>query len=105
MPAGEARSSKGLPTLIGALPLTPALGLSLSAGAQAAFPLRATGKIAFTRASSGTVDLWVMNATGSGMRNLTRTASPVDESVPAFSPNGRRIAFTLNDGSQTDIWV
>ena len=51
------------------------------------------GRIAFVRNS----DLHVMNADGSGVRNLTPAlADPVSE--PDWSPRGGEIAFTANSG-------
>jgi TolB protein len=53
-------------------------------------------------------ELWTMNPDGSHQRQLTRTAR-IDESNPAWSPNGKRIAYTAlknNDGEHTaGVWV
>ena len=50
-------------------------------------------KIAFVRTTAGNRDLWVMNADGSGQRQLTSSTAE-DESEPVWSPNGALIAFT-----------
>jgi dipeptidyl aminopeptidase/acylaminoacyl peptidase len=44
-----------------------------------------------------------MNADGSGQRRLTR--SPAGDSEPSWSPDGRRIAFHSDRGSNDDIYV
>ena len=45
------------------------------------------------------VDIWVMNADGSGQKKLTDDLDR--EAGPTFSPNGTRIAF----GKNADIWT
>jgi Tol biopolymer transport system component len=66
--------------------------LALASSAQASFP-GANGKIAFEQCVSprGPCDIWVMNSDGSGRTNLTN--NPADNAWPAWSPDGRRIAF------------
>lgn len=62
--------------------------------ASAAFQGK-NGKIAFvrgTRAAQATGEVWVMERDGSQQTRLTNNA--VFDGLPAFSPNGERIAFT-----------
>jgi predicted Ser/Thr protein kinase len=60
-------------------------------------------KIAFSAPGSGSngVDIWVMDADGTGRENLTNHAS--DEFEPVWSPDGKTIVFTVHtrtEGSQ-----
>jgi hypothetical protein len=72
-----------------------ALAVSLLAGetgpAKAAFP-GANGKIVFASNRDGNVELYSRNPEGTNQTNLTRSAA-VDHS-PAFSPDGKKIAYT-----------
>ena len=61
------------------------------------------GRIAFESDRSGNWDIWVMNADGSGLTNLSR--SPEDEVYPAWSPDGKKIAFTSKRSGNLDVWV
>jgi TolB protein len=61
-----------------------------ASAASASFPGR-PGKIAFVSDASGSNDLVVMNADGSGRENLT--SGPDDDLYPAWSPDGRVLAF------------
>ena len=56
-------------------------------------------QIAFSSARSGTLDLFVMNADGTGTRRLT--SGKQDDSHPTWSSDGARLAFE-RDG---DIYV
>jgi Tol biopolymer transport system component len=72
--------------------------------ADAAFPGR-NGAIAFARSSSARSpsDIWIQTPSGKQQR---LTASPgVDETAPAFSPDGRLIAYVRRSGEDADIWM
>jgi WD40 repeat protein len=70
------------------------------------------GMIAFTSDRTGTWQVYVMNADGSGQTQLTFDAQPKDQ-VPDWSPDGREIAYLADthgvadtvSPSWGDIWV
>jgi Tol biopolymer transport system component len=68
-----------------------ALVAGIAGGAGAAFP-GINGKIVFTSARGGNVDIWVMNPDGTNQRDLTGT-SPTADTLPQWSPNGKAILF------------
>jgi TolB protein len=78
--------------------------------APAAFP-GANGKVAFTSDRDGDYEIYVMNADGSGVTQLTDNG--VSEFDPAFSADGTKIAFTserdpttgTTGGSAREIYV
>jgi TolB protein len=62
-------------------------------------------QIAFeSKRDEGDWDIWVMNADGSALRNLTAN-EPAHDGNPAWSPNGQRIAFSSNRAGDFDIYV
>jgi Tol biopolymer transport system component len=58
-------------------------------------------KIAFASARTGSFDIYVMNADGTGTRRLTSTKQ--DDGHPTWSPDGTAIAFSR--GTPGDIYV
>jgi TolB protein len=71
-------------------------------GTQAASP--PTGRIAFTSQVDGTDEVYVINADGSGLTNLTN--DPERDSEPSWSPDGSRLAFSSERGGPgQDIYV
>ena len=64
-------------------------------------------QIAWTHSSSGPSwtngEVFVMNADGSGQRNLSR--HPAHDSEPAWSPDGRKIAFVSRRDGGAEIYV
>ena len=75
-----------LAAAVGALALAPAV-----ASAQA------PPSVAFTSFREGAVRVYAVNADGTGVRPLTRTRGAAHEGSPAYSPDGRRIAYTCGN--------
>lgn len=67
---------------------------------------RGGGVIAFAAYGTGSRgDLHVVNADGSGLRQLTHTGK-ISEFHPTWSPDGRHLAFSAKpDDGEADIWV
>jgi lysyl oxidase/WD40 repeat protein len=61
------------------------------------------GRIAFVSGRTGTDNLYLIDATGRGMRRLTTSDSV--ESEPAWSPDGTRLAFVSLSAGFTDVYV
>ncbi|KAA1421396.1 hypothetical protein F0U44_03605 [Nocardioides humilatus] len=50
------------------------------------------------------VDLWLINADGTGKVQLTHTGLDISESGPAFSPDGRYVTYSSDPGGNSDIY-
>jgi Tol biopolymer transport system component len=61
-----------------------------------------SGRIVFTSNRSGNFDIWVMNADGSGLQQLTTTRG--GDRIPAWSPDGSQIAF-MKASFNPDLYV
>lgn len=74
------------------------------ASAEAAFPGR-NGAIAFARSSSAQSpsDIWIQARSGQ-QRRLTNSPG-IEETSPAFSPDGRLIAYVRRENEDADIWL
>jgi Tol biopolymer transport system component len=82
------------------------LGVSSATATESGLAQQGTFKIAWThgRGILGTDgDVFVMNADGSGQRNLSRHRA--DDSSPAWSPDGRKIAFVSRRDGGAEIYV
>jgi hypothetical protein len=60
-------------------------------------------QIAFSGSRGGMTDLYIVNADGKGLRQLTNDA--YGDLQPAWSPDGRRIAFATDRGTGTDLSI
>ncbi len=80
------------------LPLASAYG-----GATATVTSAGRDQLAFVSPQGGSIQIWVMNADGSGRRRLT--GPPGQSAIPAWSPDGRRIAFIRSQDSESQIWM
>jgi Tol biopolymer transport system component/uncharacterized RDD family membrane protein YckC len=64
------------------------------------------GKIAFTSNRTGTYNVYLVNADGSGLRQLTRFRAGTLER-PSLSPDGKAVAFDRSDkpNAPSHIWI
>jgi dipeptidyl aminopeptidase/acylaminoacyl peptidase len=100
---GALAAAAGVLVAVGMLMLTM---VALVEPAGAAFPGK-NGKIAFMSDRDGNEEVYVMNPDGSGPVNLTN--NPAIDLKPAWSPDGKRIAFASNrdggDFNSFEIYV
>ncbi len=67
-------------------------------GKQVVFVLRKTD----LEANRGRTDLWIVNADGSGLRQLT--TDPANDSSPRWSPDGKSIFFLSTRSGSSQVW-
>ena len=97
---GQATAHRSAPKHVFSAP-TPAS--SSTAGAAIGSPIDVSVLIGRITFSSGTDDVWVVNANGSGLRRLTTNRH--DDFDPAWSPDGTKIAFrSMRDGNN-EVYV
>lgn len=61
------------------------------------------GRLTLTSDTVGNRDVFVMNADGSGLTNITN--HPATDAYPAFSPDGTEIAFISDRNGNFDLYV
>ena len=62
------------------------------------------GRLAFTSDQGGDEEIHVVNADGSGQKQLTDLPE-ASATEPMWSPDGARLSFVAHDGEQWDVWV
>ncbi len=60
------------------------------------------GRIVYTSRASGHSEIWMMNADGSGQKQLTTNAK--DNYIPTVTPDGRYIIFVSDRSGKNHIW-
>lgn len=75
--------------------------LGLQAGAWAA---PRSGQIVFSSNRSGAWRLWLIQADGSGLKQLTSQDSEEQDVDPMFSPDGKSVLFTSTRGGKAGVW-
>ena len=85
---------------------TLCLALLAALPALAADDLQALkGSIAFSSNRSGTWRLWLVNANGSEMRQLTKDDGEGQDVDPVFNRDGSKILFSSTRGGKVGIWT
>jgi Tol biopolymer transport system component len=68
------------------------------------FTISRTGTVAYLGGDSVIADVPIHWLEQSGKVSVLR-ATPANWSNPSFSPDGRRLAVDISDGTQTDVWI
>jgi Tol biopolymer transport system component len=90
---------------LGGLAAVCVLAVGGAAGLAATPPAKTPGLVAFVRSSGGPFGIYAVRPDGSGLRRLSRLRS--NDLEPAWSPDGRRIAFASDQASAPsyDVFV
>src|SRR5215213_219788 len=89
---------------VGLIAAMAAVALLVPSMASAATP----GKIVFVSNRDGNDEIYVMNADGSGQTRLTTTPNNVADRDPAWSPDGKQIAWVTNrdnPAADREVWI
>jgi len=60
------------------------------------------GKLVYSTIASGNADIWIVNADGTGSRQLTN--DPAVDTGPEVSPDGRYIVFQSTRSGRNNLW-
>ncbi len=63
------------------------------------------GRIVFSSDRSGSWRIWVVQANGAKMRQLTTGESDPHDVDPMFSPDGKTVLFSSTRGGKTGVWT
>jgi len=63
-----------------------------------------SGQVLFSSNRSGAWRLWLINADGSGLKQLTLQDGEEQDVDPMFSPDGKSVLFTSTRGGQAGVW-
>lgn len=81
-----------------------ALATPIPTATQLPESLQARGSIAFTVRENGQTDLWAVGV-GDSRRPIRITNDLADERSPAWSPDGRRLAYASNKEGNWEIYI
>ena len=92
-------------TLHAAFTAVAAVVLTGLLGAQAQGLTDLKGTIVFSSDRSGPWRLWLVNADGSDLRQLTQGAGEEQDVDPVFSTDGTKVLFSSTRGGKPGIWT